>query len=202
MSCFVFFFVSFQSFVNFFFSHSFFVDLNSLIPKKHTLVVISAFMDWPFFIWNVRFKYSPAFELRPCKGWITKDFALKKGSVWCWFTVQSDTAWLRPEMLSLQRVCVCVFTVLRYKSLEEWHSESWSICIVCDSVSFMFWGQLCVCVCTCFWRVLLCYLSCSSVQFLLTQQWLLMLFSRVRLFIKTHKIIVCPSIKNTLATRF
>ncbi len=27
------------------FSHSFFVDLNSLIPKKHTLVVISAFMD-------------------------------------------------------------------------------------------------------------------------------------------------------------
>ncbi len=61
------------------FSHSFFVDLNSLIPKKHTLVVISAFMDWPFFIWNVRLKYSPAFEPRPCKGRITKDLALKQG---------------------------------------------------------------------------------------------------------------------------
>ncbi len=92
--------------------------------------------------------------------------------------------------------CVWVFTVLRYKSLgEEWHSESWSICIVCENVRFMFWGQLCVCVHM--------FLEGSLViSAALVSSFSLLSSGSSCYLAESHKIIVCPSIKNTLATRF
>lgn len=149
---------------NFFFSLTpFFVDLNSLIPKKHTLVGISAFMDWPFFMWNVRLKYSPAFELRHFKGWITKDLALKTGSVWCWVTVQGDAAWLWPEMLSLQRVCFYFPQVYISRSRVTFRKMIHLHC-VCQSKVHVLRPVVCVWVCAHVSEGFSCVISAALVS--------------------------------------